>query len=306
MSMRTAVLACVALACGLAVRPPGAGQGPEEFRLSVDVPQVLLNVTVHARGGGTVSDLEEANFVVYDEGKPQRLTGFSKDQRPATIGLVIDNSHSMTPRRMEVLRAALTFVNASHAEDEFFVVHFNEHARLALGEMPFSSDPDAVRQALWQLNPSGQTALYDAVDLALAHALGGRQEKRALLVISDGGDNASRTGFSEVLVKARRLGSPIYAIGIWDPADPDRSPRVLRRLASAGGGMAYFPRRGADLAEICAEIAREIQSQYTLAFAPAGMGSEGRFRKIRVEVRTADGRRLRARTREGYYEPGKK
>jgi Ca-activated chloride channel homolog len=295
-------LAC----CCAAALPLGADQASEEpYRLTVDVPQVVLNVTVRAKDGGFHTGLEAAAFRVYDRNRLQELTAFSKEERPATVGLVIDNSGSMTPQRLEVLRAASTFVEFSHPEDEFFVVHFNEHVRLGLEGAPFSSERGAVRKALSQLRPDGQTALYDAVSLALDHAVDGRWEKRALLVISDGGDNASQASFDEVLAKARRLGASIYTIGIYDPADPDRSPRVLRRLAAAGGGTAFFPHARADLAAICGQIATEIRRQYTLAFTPEQMGFEGRFRKIRVEARDEQGRKLEARTREGYYEPAK-
>jgi VWFA-related protein len=288
----------------VAVLPLNAGQGPGQYRLSVDVPQVVLQVNVQAKKGDFVPPLEAADFVVNDQGKSQQLTAFSREERPATVGLVLDNSRSMTPRRPEVLQAAATFVNLSHPDDDFFVVHFNEQVRLGFDGARFSSDRAAVRLALWRLRPAGQTALYDAVSFALSHALEGRWQKRALLLISDGGDNASRASFEEVLIKARRLGVSIYAIGIYDLSDPDRSPKVLRSLARAGGGSASFPEAAAELAAICGQIAEEIRSQYTLAFTPSDIGIEGRFHKIRVQLKGEHAKGLIVRTREGYYEPG--
>jgi Ca-activated chloride channel family protein len=219
--------------------------------------------------------------------------------------LVLDNSRSMTPRRPEVLQAAATFVNLSHPDDDFFVVHFNENVRLGFDGAQFSSDRAEVRAALWRLRPDGQTALYDAISFALDHVRKGRWEKRALLVISDGGDNVSKANFEDILVKARQLGASIYAIGIYDSMGLDRSPRVLRRLAQAGGGRAFFPDSAADVTRICSEIAAEIRGQYTLAFTPSQAGTEGRFHKIRVQVKGERGKQLIARTREGYYEIGK-
>jgi Ca-activated chloride channel family protein len=285
--------------------PRGAAQAPGQYRLSVDVPQVVLNVTVSAKNGESIPQLEAGDFVVRDEGKPQQLTAFSKEERPATVGLVIDNSRSMTPHRPEVLQAAATFVSLSHPDDDFFVVHFNENVRLGFDGAQFSTDRTEVRMAVWRLQPAGQTALYDAVSFALGHSLEGRWEKRALLVISDGGDNASKTSFEEVHTKARSLGVSIYAIGIYDPTDPDHSPKVLRSLARAGGGTAFFPEAGRELAAICGQIAAEIRSQYTLAFTPRDISLEGKFHKIRVQVKGDRGKKLIVRAREGYYEPGK-
>jgi Ca-activated chloride channel family protein len=293
------------LVCCVAVLPLSAGQAPGQYRLSVDVPQVVLNVTVQAKNGDFVPQLEAGDFAVYDQGKLRPLTAFSKEERPATVGLVLDNSRSMTPRRPEVLQAAATFVSLSHADDDFFVVHFNENVRLGFDGARFSSDRTAVRMALWRLRPAGQTALYDAVNFALGHVLEGRWERRALLMISDGGDNASKASFEEVHRKARRLGASIYAIGIYDPTDPDRSPKVLRSLAMAGGGLAFFPQAATELAAICGQIAAEIRSQYTLAFTPSDIGIEGKFHKIRVQVKGERGKKLFVRAREGYYEPGK-
>jgi Ca-activated chloride channel family protein len=299
--LRLGALAC----CSVVSLPRGAAQAPGQYRMSVDVPQVVINVAVSAKNGESIPQLEAGDFVVRDQGKPQQLTAFSKEERPATVGLVLDNSRSMTPRRPEVLQAAATFVSVSHPDDDFFVVHFNEHVRLGFDGAQFSTDRTEVRMALWRLRPAGQTALYDAVSFALGHSLEGRWEKRALLVISDGGDNASKASFEEVHKKARRLGVSIYAIGIYDPTDPDRSPKVLRSLATAGGGLAFFPEAATDLAGICGRIAAEIRNQYTLAFAPSDIGIEGRFHKIRVDLKGEGAKRLIARTREGYYEPSK-
>ena len=282
-----------------------AGQ-TEQFRLSVDVPQVLLTVTVMSRGGQLMPSLDADAFAIYDEGVLQTLTSFGKQERPATIGLIVDNSGSMTPRKSAVLQAAGLFVTVSHPDDDFFVVHFNEEVRLELpGPAGFSNDKAQVHAALGRMHPDGQTALYDAVSFAIRHAQDGRWEKRALLVISDGGDNASRSSRDEALMQARRLGAPIYAIGIYDPAAPDRSPQALRQLAKAGGGAAFFPESADAVLEICRGIAAEIRSQYTLAFTPSGMGDEGGFRRIRVRASDPSGKRLIVRTREGYYEPGR-
>jgi len=295
--LRLGLLICVCAA----LTPRTAGQEPQPYTLTVDVPQVVLTVTVTGRDGAAVPGLQASDFAVYDEGELQQITAFSAQERPATVGLVLDNSRSMTPIRGEALRAAAAFVDVSNPEDDFFVIHFNERVRFGFGGGAFSTDRDRVRVALWQLRPDGQTALYDAVLAALRHATKGRWEKRALLVISDGGDTASRTSFDEALHGAREVGASIYAIGVYDLRDPERSPKVLRRLVRAGGGKAYFPDTASEMLPICRQIAAEIRSQYTLAFTPSDMGAEGRFHEIRVKLK--EGKRLDIRTREGYYEP---
>jgi Ca-activated chloride channel family protein len=219
------------------------------------------------------------------------------------VGLIIDNSRSMGPRRTAVLTAATAFVAERHERDDFFVVHFNDRPVFGLpGGVDFSSGQHEVRDALYRLEPDGQTALHDAVGLGLDHARRGKWEKRALLVISDGGDTASHSTFADLLDRVRRSETLVYALGVYDRRNPDRSPGDLRELAKASGGKAFFPETPEGIMAACKQIAAEIRRQYTLVYAPdAPAGPDGYHR---LEVRLTSGRfgRVKARVREGYFE----
>jgi Ca-activated chloride channel family protein len=280
-----------------------AGPGEEDFRVSVDVQRVVLTVTVESNDDRFVGGLTKEDFLVFDNGKPQQLIGFSGEDRPATVGLIIDNSRSMRPRRRAVLNASSEFVAGRHENDDFFVVHFNDRPEFGLpGGVSFSSDGELVRTALWRLQPDGKTALYDAVRLGLDHARQGNWEKRALLVISDGGDTASRSSFKDLLDQVRRSETLVYALGVYDSRNPDRSPGDLRKLAKASGGKAFFPESPEEITSACKQIAEEIRRQYTLVYAPnAPSGADG-YHRLDVRLTSARFGRVKARAREGYFE----
>src|SRR3954451_20621993 len=170
-----------------------------QFTISVDVDVALFNMTVLDSHGKTVTGLTEDNFRIYEDGREQKVKIFRPEDSPATVGLVIDNSGSMANKRSDVVTAALAFVNASHLDDEIFIVDFNQQAWLALPEaVPFTGDPKELRHALLATHVEGTTALYDALYLALDHLKRGTLQRKALVLISDGADNASSTNFDTV------------------------------------------------------------------------------------------------------------
>ncbi len=184
---------------GLGAQKPEAGlpEQDKDFTLSLDVQLVALNVTVLDRKGSFVPGLTKENFQVFENGQPQEIQLFYNEDVPLTIGLVVDSSGSMRDRRREVVSAALAFVEASKPEDEMFVVNFNEEVQLGLApDQPFSSNVAQLREALSRLVVRGQTSLYDALWLAMEHLKKGRHDKKALVVLSDGADNASKHSFS--------------------------------------------------------------------------------------------------------------
>ena len=186
---------------------PEAGLPEQEknFTLSLDVQLVALNVTVLDRKGSFVPGLTKQSFQVFENGQPQEIQLFYNEDVPLTIGLVVDSSGSMRDRRREVVSAALAFVEASKPEDEMFVVNFNEEVQLGLApDQPFSSNVAQLREALSRLVVRGQTSLYDALWMALEHLKKGQHDKKALVVLSDGADNASKHTFRETLAAAQR------------------------------------------------------------------------------------------------------
>lgn len=279
-------------------------QRPEDFKISTDVNRVLLAVSVKDPDGGFVSGLHPDNFVVYENGRPQAIKYFSSDDVPVSVGLVLDNSGSMRSKRPETNLAALQFLHASNPKDEVFVVNFNDTPKLGLPtDVAFSDDRNQLKMALDSARPQGKTSLYDAIEMALDHLEKGKHDKKAIIVISDGGDNASRSTLDAVLDKARRSNAIVYTVGIYDDTDPDKHPGVLKKLAAITGGEMFRPEQLSDIRNVTGHIARDIRTQYTLGYAPSDDTRDGTYHRIRV-VASAPGRgKLKVRTREGYIAP---
>jgi len=219
------------------------------------------------------------------------------------VGLVMDSSTSMMPKRTTAILAALSFVRLSNPEDQAFVVNFNEKVSFGLSEA-FSADPKRLRDAFLKLPCQGKTALYDAVVAAAERLSGGTRDKKALIVVTDGGDNASRHRLQDTIEALRRSEAIVYTIGLYDADDPDRNPAVLKQLARPTGGEAFFPESPRDLPDILAHVARVLRSQYTITYEPAAEAHDGRYHHIRVTAtEPASGHHLAVRTRAGYQAP---
>jgi VWFA-related protein len=185
------------------------------------------------------------------------------------VGLVVDNSGSMAPKRPDVITAALVFVGASNPADEVFVVNFNDKVLKGLPDtVLFSDDIAQLRAALWKGPSQGRTALYDAIMDSLHILDMGRQAKKTLIVTSDGGDNNSKHNFRDVMDAVLASRATIYTVGIFDTDDPDRTPDVLKKLANVSGGVVYFPEKPKEVLDICRQIAKDTRSRYTLAYVP--------------------------------------
>ena len=186
--------------------------------------------------------------------------------------------------------------------DEMFILHFNDDLAFGLPpNVPFTSDRTELDKALDRMNQSGKTALYDAIDLGLKHLERSTLTKKALIVISDGGDNISTRKSADVVKAAGLSGALFYGIGIYDPMDGDANPGVIRKLAQETGGESHFPKDPHELTALSQTIARDLRSQYTLTYAPSNANYDGKFRKIEVKVNDPQHRKLIVRTRTGYY-----
>jgi len=284
--------------------PQGRDSGP--LRISVDVALVVLHATVSDRQGGFVSDLGERDFEVYEDGVPQSIRLFRNEDIPVTVGLVVDHSTSMRPKLAEVTAAARAFVRSSNREDEMFVVNFNERVSLGLpGAIRFTDSTAELGDAIAATPTGGQTALYDAIAKGLEGLQTGSRDKKVLIVVSDGGDNVSAHSLAEVMKLAGLSSAVIYTVGIFQEEDPDRNPGVLKRLAQATGGEAFFPGQIGDVVAICERIARDIRHQYTIGYVPINLAHDGAYHAIRVLAR-AQGHhdKLSVRTRTGYIASG--
>ncbi len=279
----------------------------QPFTLRATAELVLLDVSVKSATGEPVSGLTKNNFAVYEDGKVQTVSHFASEDVPTTAGLIIDMSGSMRPKRAEVLTAALALVGASNREDEIFVVHFSDRVSLGLPDgIPFSGDVEQLRAALWRGTPQGRTALNDAIILSLKHLEQGVRERRALVLVSDGGDNSSVHVADDVMRKVLESRATIYTIGIIDEDEPDRNPALLRRIAQISGGTAYFPKQLSEVTAISLQIAADIRGRYTIGYVPVRSSEGGSMRKITVIATAPNGRKLTVNTRTGYVLPPKR
>jgi VWFA-related protein len=307
----TIVCRCLIAFIGLIVTPFVSGAQVSQssqsvpgdaYTFQVNVNMVILNATVLDRHNAPVSGLSKDDFQVYEDGVLQQIKDFSHDDIPVTAGILVDNSGSMAPKRGDVIAAALAFARASNPQDQMFVVNFNDRVSFGLPpDIPFTDRPDQLQQALSGITAIGQTSLYDGIAAALDHLKQGNRDRKVLILISDGGDNASKHSLAQVIDMARHSAAIIYAIGIFDEQDGDQNPSVLRRFAKETGGEAFFPESSRDTASICEEIARDIRSQYTLTYVPANALQDGRYRAIEVRASAPGRERLSVRTRAGYF-----
>jgi len=284
----------------------GTFQGSQDpqnpIRLNVDL--VVLHATVQNRDHVLVSGLGKDDFQVYEDGVRQQIDSFSHEDIPVTVGLVIDNSGSMRPKRDEVIAAALAFARSSNPEDQIFVVNFNEKVSFGLpGGTPFADKSVPLAVALSKIATNGMTALYDGVAAGLEHLKMGNRDKKVLIVISDGGDNASRHKLAEVMTMAVQAEAIIYTLGIFDESDEDRNPRVLKQIAKTTGGEAFLPESLKEIVPICERIARDIRNQYTLAYISTNLKQDGNYRTIQVKAGGGGRGNLSVRTRAGYRAP---
>jgi VWFA-related protein len=280
------------------------GRQDAPYTVSVCVDTVVLNATVSNHKGTPVSELVKEDFRVYEDGIPQQIECFSHEDIPVTVGLVVDNSGTMGPKRREVIASALAFARSSNPEDQMFVVNFNEKVWFGLPDnMPFTDQVDQLELALSRITADGMTALYDAVAAALHHVEQGNRNKKVLIVISDGGDNASKHKLAEILSMAGRSDAIIYTIGIFDENDPDRNVRVLKQLANVTGGESFLPGSTGEVISICKRIARDIRNQYSITYLSTNKKQDGCYRVIQVKAGAPERGPLRVRTRAGYYAP---
>jgi VWFA-related protein len=269
--------------------------------LSARTELVVLPVTVVARDGHLVSNLTQEHFHVYDDDVLQPVTFFVREDTPVTVGIVVDNSGSMRGKRDDVLAAGSAFVRLSNPLDELFTVNFNEHVWPGLPPgTPFTDNPEQLRLALATMKADGLTALYDATIAALDQVETGTNMRKIVILVSDGGDNASQHSLKMVVEQARRANVVIYAVGLIDENAEDTDRGVLKQLARLTGGEAFFPENAREVSPVFERIAEEIRSAYIIGYVPPPDAKNGSVRRVRVTAANPDLGRLTARTRSGY------
>jgi VWFA-related protein len=278
------------------VPPP---ETPPEVTFRSDTRLVVLNVSVTDASGKIVTGIPQSAFTVFEDDQKQTIKVFRQEDVPVSLGLVIDNSASMRDKRDRVASAALALVKASNPEDEVLVVNFNEEAVVS---QDFTSDIQALENALRTIDSKGETAMRDALRLALVQLrTRASKDKRVLLVVTDGEDNRSFETQAHLVRVSHQNEVIIYGIGLLggeEQPSAERARKALEELTLATGGRSWFPTDVAEIGRISPEIAHEIRNQYIIGYTPSNEAADGSFRKLRVQVNVPG---VSVRTRSGYY-----
>lgn len=278
--------------------PEGENNGVYIFRKQVE--EVVLHATVLDDHDHMVTNLDKSAFQVFEDNVPQTITSFRREDIPVAVGIVIDNSGSMRDKRPAVNQAAVNFVRASNSQDEVFIVNFNDEYYL---DQDFTSSIPQLKDALEKIEARGGTALYDALVASADHLKkSARLEKRVLLVVTDGEDNASRESLEQAVRRLQAENGPtVYTIGLLGGERQRRARRALATIAEDTGGVAFFPKDLGEVDSITQEVAHDIRNQYTIGYRPTRPQSQGGYRTIRVVAHAHGYKKLQVRTRTGYY-----
>ena len=281
------------------------GEAPETndtgaYVFHKEVDEVTLHATVVDDRNRLVTNLDRGAFTVFEDGKQQRIVSFRREDIPVAMGIVIDNSGSMRDKRPAVNAAAVDLVRASNPQDKVFVVNFNEEYFL---DQDYTSQVPKLKDALERIESRGGTALYDAVVASADHLKkSGTLEKKVLLVVTDGEDNASRESLEQAIRRLQEENGPtIYTIGLLGDEHSKRARRALREMAEQTGGVAFFPKDLGEVDSIATQIAHDIRNQYTIGYKPSRSQQEGGYRTVKVEAEARGYKKLQVRTRSGYY-----
>jgi Ca-activated chloride channel homolog len=276
--------------------------------IRTDVDLALVNVTVTDPYNRLVTGLDPDNFRVFEDNVEQEIVTFSSEDVPISIGVIFDFSGSMANKVDKAREAALEFFKTANPQDEFFLVSFNERAELTSA---FTNSVEDLQTRMMMTSPKGRTALLDAIYLGLSQMRGAHNAKRALLILSDGGDNHSRYNENDIKRLVREADTQLYAIGIYDPLGyrnrtPEElnGPSLLAEITELTGGRVFAVEHLNDLPDIASKIGMELRNQYVLGYRPSNHTHDARWRKIKVKLRPPKGLPpLSVYSKTGYYAP---
>ncbi len=300
---RLSSLAALSLLASCSVRAqnaPAPTPSPEEPTFSVGTRLVVLPVSVLNKDGKLVTDLQQKSFKVFENGVEQPIKIFRREDVPISLGIIIDNSGSMREKRQKVEAASLDLVRASNPQDEVFIVNFNDDPYL---DVPMTSDIKKMEEGVARIDSRGGTAMRDAIDSSMTYLKKeGKRQKKVLLVITDGNDNASTIRLEKLVNRAEQNEVLVYCIGLLNEEER-REARLAKRALDAitrdSGGLAFYPKSPAEVDAIALQVAHEIRNQYTIAYSPTVQEMDGSFRQIKVTVYGPGHPQVRTRT--GYY-----
>jgi Ca-activated chloride channel family protein len=276
--------------------------------LHINVDLALVNVTVTDPFNRLVTGLETDNFRVYEDNIEQEVVTFSAEDVPISIGVIFDFSGSMSNKVGKAREAALQFFKTANPQDEFFLVSFNERAELTSS---FTNSVEDLQSRMMLTTPKGRTALLDAIYLGLSQMRGAHNAKRALLILSDGGDNHSRYNESDIKRLVKEADTQLYAIGIFDPLGyrnrtPEElaGPSLLSEITEMTGGRVFAVEKLDELPDIASKIGMELRNQYVLGYRPSNKAHDARWRKVKIKLRAPKGLPpLSVYSKMGYYAP---
>jgi Ca-activated chloride channel family protein len=280
----------------------------QETTIRADTTLVVIPVTVTDPSNRFVLGLGKEDFQIFEDGASQKITHFSGEDAPLSIGLLVDTSGSMTMKLETSRRAAEELLKNLNGQDEAFVIEFSDKARVT---QEFTSHMDDVQRALENLRPGGLTALLDAVNLGIARMKNAKNPRKALIVISDGGDNNSRYSQQEIRGIVHEADVQLYALGVFEAVfvpglskEEVSGPKLLSEISEQTGGRAFGASDVSQLPSIAEKIAIELHNEYALAYSPTNAARNGAFRKVEVRLKQPPGLpQLKARWRSGYYAP---
>ena len=269
-----------------------------------DTRLVVCHVTVVDKNGHFVTNLPQDAFTVFENGAPQPVKIFRREDVPVSLGLIIDNSGSMRDKRTKVEAAALALVKDSNPDDEVFVVNFNDEAFLDNPHgKSFTSDIKEMEEALTRIDSRGGTAMRDAVRMSIDHLKEkAHKDKKVLVAVTDGNDNASVVSLENLVKASQQSEVLVYGVGLLgdeERREAQRAQRALKSLANATGGEVFFPKEVSEVDKIAHQVAKDIRSQYTIEYTPTNTAMDGTFRQIKVTVKAPGNPTVR--TRSGYY-----
>ena len=284
-----------------------AAQMQTTFRAETNL--VVIPVAVTDNLNRFVLGLQKPDFHVFEDGVEQSVAQFSGEDAPLSVGLVFDESGSMDLKLRNARDAAAQFLKTLNREDEAFLVEFGDSAKLSVS---FTVKPDEIQNALKNIRPGGLTAMIDAIHAGLQEMKNAKNPRKAIVIVSDGGDNHSHYTASEIESLVRAADVQVYAMGVFDPLaslglSPEEisGPRLLSEIATQTGGRAFSAALSSDLPAVAARIAVELRTQYILAYYPKNQARDGKYRKVEVKLSPPTGLTpLKAHWRLGYYAPG--
>ena len=285
---------------------------PKGYTIGVSVDLVVMHTSVNDKNGRFVSGLKKENFSVYEDNVQQNITSFSQEDVPVSMGILIDLSGSMRNKIDQVDKAALAFIRASNAEDQVFLIGFNEQVELI---QDFTSDIDEITDTLDNTIVAGGTALYDAIYLGVQKAHTGTEPKKAIVVITDGEDRDSYYKLDEMVAKVQESDVQVYCIGFlnpvpdkglfghWSKSVPEKAHDALQRISEETGGKSYFPQKVEEMNRIVAEIAHELRNQYSISYLSTNTARDGAWRRVKISLDPGTAANCRVRYRRGYFAP---